>query len=233
MDQLRRKIQETAAQEEISPTKNLPFPIPLKQKPLALMKEKSAPPTARTYPAYECPAFQERSDFWTAWNSHREYLKKLSMIWMNVSASDAEDAFSDATIRAYEKYAVHSSQISNERAWFARLLHNICIDRHRSNKRQRNLCEKVFENITVDMSVFDTADLTPEGSLINAELGDVLVRAIIDLPERLRTPLVLRLVQGEEYTDIARVLGISNDNARKRVQQARSILRLKLDHLRE
>lgn len=171
-------------------------------------------------------------EFWVAWHSHKEYLIKLSMVWMNVSPADAEDAFSDATIRAYEKYAAHAAQISNERAWFARLLHNICIDKHRANKRVRNLHEKVKEINVIDMSALDTFQLTPEGNLLNAELSRRLRAAIEALPDRLKSPVVLRLVQGEEYDDIARKLGISNDNVRKRVQQGRSLLRENLKSFR-
>jgi len=40
--------------------------------------------------------------------------------------------------------------------------------------------------------------------------------------------LIMRLVRGDEYSEIAEILNISNDNARKRVQQARAILRQKL-----
>jgi RNA polymerase sigma-70 factor (ECF subfamily) len=171
--------------------------------------------------------------FWTAWHSHKEYLVRLSMVWMNVSAADAEDAFSDATIRAYEKYATHASHISNERAWFARLLHIICIDKHRANKRVKNLCNKVKEIKAIDMSALDTQQQTPEGNLLNAELGNCIRAAIDALPERLKAPVILRLVQGEEYDDIARRLGISNDNVRKRVQQGRSLLRESLKAFRE
>ncbi|MEH6545619.1 MAG: RNA polymerase sigma factor [Sneathiella sp.] len=170
-------------------------------------------------------------DFWPAWNAHGEYLKRLSMIWMNVSAADAEDAFSEATIRAYEKYEFHADQISNERAWFARLLHNICIDKHRSNKRLKILCERVREINSVDFSIFETTNLSPEGSLINDQLSEILLCAIRELPDRLQKPIILRLVQGEEYTDIAKLLLITNDNARKRVQQGRSALRRKLLHV--
>lgn len=178
--------------------------------------------------AERAPAAVDPEEFWAAWNTHREYLFRLSMIWMNISAADAEDAFADATLRAYEKYAAHAAHISNERAWFARLLHNICIDRHRANRRLGNLCDKVKEVSDIEMAMLETRQLTPEGRLLNRELGARLRAAIDDLPQRLRAPVILRLVQGEEYDDIARQLGISNDNVRKRVQQGRAILRDKL-----
>lgn len=193
--------------------------------------------TTREDPGISVPHCPESTDFpehfWTAWHSHKEYLIKLSMVWMNVSAADAEDAFSDATIRAYEKYAAHAPQISNERAWFARLLHNICIDKHRANKRIKNLYDRVKEISVIDMSALDTRQQTPEGNLLNSELSQRLRAAIENLPDRLRTPVILRLVQGEEYDDIARKLGISNDNVRKRVQQGRGLLRENLRAFRD
>ncbi|USG63070.1 RNA polymerase sigma factor [Sneathiella marina] len=210
-----------------------------KSKNSLLIKECDAQPASNgveNAPVKVDPVLSESSrckqeDFWRAWNSHREYLKRLSMIWMNVSAADAEDAFSEATIRAYEKYEFHASQISNERAWFARLLHNICIDKHRSNKRLKTLCERVREINTVDFSIFESTNLSPEGSLLNEELSGLLLTAIRELPDRLQKPVILRLVQGEDYDDIAKVLEITNDNARKRVQQGRSALRRKLLHI--
>jgi len=171
--------------------------------------------------------------FWTAWNSHREYLRRLSMVWMNISAADAEDALSAATIRAHEKYSKNAHLIINERAWFARLLHNICIDIHRSNKRRTKLGDKVKEVVLIDASEADNVDLTPEAELLNSELRGTISVAINDLPEKLQEPLVMRLVKGDEYSEIALALNISNDNARKRVQQARAILRQKLSYLRE
>ncbi|WP_169545934.1 RNA polymerase sigma factor [Sneathiella aquimaris] len=171
--------------------------------------------------------------FWTAWNNHREYLRRLSLIWMNVSASDAEDALSVATLRAFEKYKENAAQITNERAWFARLLHNICIDIHRANKRRSRLGDKIKEIVEIDTSTVENVELTPEAELLNSELGRCLVGAIKELPEKLKVPLVMRLVKGEEYDDIAAALNISNDNARKRVQQARSILRQNLGYLRD
>jgi len=170
--------------------------------------------------------------FWVAWNSHRDYLLRLSMMWMNISRMDAEDALSDATIRAYEKYRIHVDQINNERAWFARLLHNICIDRHRSNKRRFQLGEKVKEVNNIDQVSVEVIDMTPEAELLNSELGQTLEKAVGELPVKLRDPLVMRLVHGDDYEHIASVMGISNDNARKRVQQARSILRRELAEFR-
>ncbi|MDF2368800.1 sigma-70 family RNA polymerase sigma factor, partial [Sneathiella sp.] len=103
----------------------------------------------------------------------------------------------------------------------------------RANKRIRNLYDKVKEISTIDMSAFDTHQQTPEGNLLNAELSRRLRTAIDSLPERLKAPVVLRLVQGEEYDDIARKLGISNDNVRKRVQQGRGLLRENLKSFRQ
>lgn len=171
--------------------------------------------------------------FWTAWNSHRDYLRRLSYVWMNVSAADAEDALSAATIRAFEKYDAHADQISNERAWFARLLHNICIDIHRSNKRRSKLSNKVKEIVTIDASEKENTEVTPEAELLNSELGKTITSAIRELPDKLQEPLIMRLVRGDEYDSIANSLSISNDNARKRVQQARAILRRKLSYLKD
>ncbi len=168
--------------------------------------------------------------FWLAWNSHKEYLKKLSMVWMNVSASDAEDAFSEATIHAFEKYRASAAEISNERAWFARLLHNICIDRHRANKRQRKLRDTIQEIDSLFYPTMNNSVPTPEAEFINGQLKSDIKQAIDGLPDRLKRPLVMRLVQEEDYDDIARELDISNDNARKRVQQARAYLRSSLAH---
>lgn len=174
----------------------------------------------------------EKIDFWQSWSDNRDYLRRLSYRWMNISAMDAEDALSDAAIRAFDKFKVHSPTIINERAWLARLLHNICIDTHRSNKRRGDLVERVKEVSEIQELSIVTSEPSPEQALLNSELGNHIKQAIDGLPEKIRIPIILRLVRGDDYAEIATRLNISNDNVRKRVQQGRAILRDKLSKFR-
>ena len=48
---------------------------------------------------------------------------------------------------------------------------------------------------------------------------------IASLPDRLRYPLILHCCQNKSYPNIAKQLTISEDNVRKRIQEARKILK--------
>lgn len=48
------------------------------------------------------------------------------------------------------------------------------------------------------------------------------------LPDRLRHPLILHCCQEKSYSDIAKQLALSEENIRKRIQEARKILQKQL-----
>jgi RNA polymerase sigma-70 factor (ECF subfamily) len=59
-----------------------------------------------------------------------------------------------------------------------------------------------------------------------------VIRCIRQLPPNLRTAAELRLLEEMPYPEAAHQLGISEANLRKRVQQARQILRQRLEDYR-
>jgi DNA-directed RNA polymerase specialized sigma24 family protein len=73
-------------------------------------------------------------------------------------------------------------------------------------------------------------DVSSEEHFLNTELWQAVVREIEALPIPLRQSLQLRMAD-VPYPEIAARTGISQENARKRVQQARVALRVRLhDH---
>lgn len=72
------------------------------------------------------------------------------------------------------------------------------------------------------------AETTPEGSALSAELRAVLEEAIRALPERQRTVLVLRDVEGWPAEDVCALLDIAAGNQRVLLHRARAAVRATL-----
>ena len=69
------------------------------------------------------------------------------------------------------------------------------------------------------------SDDSPEERCIATEIGTLIANAIGQLPPLLRVAAQLRFVDEVPYPEMAERLAITTENARKRVQQARRILR--------
>ena len=80
------------------------------------------------------------------------------------------------------------------------------------------------------LTTFDWVPEPPRGFV-----RDLRIRwALEDLPPNLRQPSILRFYHAMPYRDIATQLHLSPVNVRKRIQQARAILRVQLqDYLVE
>jgi RNA polymerase sigma factor (sigma-70 family) len=168
--------------------------------------------------------------FWMLWDLHKGHLYHLCLWQMGGVREDAEDALSRAMLRALEKLPNNACKIENFRAWLSRLTLNLCVDMHRERRRQVRRLES-FENAQPGANErLLAADIdSPEEGLINREVFAYVCRAVDDLPQRLREPFVLRFFQEMDYREIAEYLILSTDNVRKRIQQARDILREQLN----
>lgn len=72
---------------------------------------------------------------------------------------------------------------------------------------------------------------TPESNLLSAELADRVSKAVSDLPEDLRTAIVLRELEGLSYEEIATVMECPIGTVRSRIFRAREAIDKQLQPL--
>lgn len=186
----------------------------------------------RTQPAPD-PAAQPATgpaapNFWPLWIDQQDNLLKQCLKLMSGNMDDAQDALSEAMVKASTKFEDSMDEIRNHRAWLSRIVHNACIDLHRQNRRKAEYKEETHGNSTADTPASPmTAPVipSPEESYLTGERLDQLDEALNAMQESLRKPLLMRCVQDRSYDEIARALGLSNCAVRKRVQLAREQLR--------
>jgi RNA polymerase sigma factor (sigma-70 family) len=162
------------------------------------------------------------SAFWSLWEHYRRHLYAVCLRQMNGAHFDAADAVSRSMLVAQKKLPAYAPHIENLEAWLTRLTSNVCLDMHRERRRA------MHGRVSIDDSEIEPAlrsDHSPEEDYLAREVRKVVARAIGDLPATLRDAARLRFVQETSYPVMARLLSITQENARKRVQQARAILR--------
>ncbi len=168
------------------------------------------------------------SAFWYLWQHYRDDLYRCCLQYMGGNPTEAEDALSLAMLKALKKLQNSTGTISNYKAWLTTLTRNHCIDIYRKcNKPTERVNSLEAMDIKEDFLLPSTFE-TPEATLMRKELWTVICLAIDNLPPKLREPFIQRYILEKSYQDIAQELAISYDNTRKRVSQAREILRKQL-----
>jgi RNA polymerase sigma-70 factor (ECF subfamily) len=171
------------------------------------------------------PMEREHTCFWPTWSKHRNHCLRICMVCMKGNREEAEEALSIAMLRAWSRHPDHAARTINMRGWLSRLTYNVCMDIH----RERSALARRFDRLDAlppeSPSSIDVRAESPERVLIRHETYRFVSHAIDDLPTPLRQPFILRFVEEMSYPDIAEQLALTNANVRKRVQQARAILR--------
>lgn len=157
--------------------------------------------------------------FWDAWLKNESHLRKycLSLLWR--CPDEVEDVLGKVMLRAATKF--RSEKINNHRAWLRRFVHNACMDYYRNNA----LYDRSVSDIT--NALHGSESESPQQGFERAETLKRIEQDLLDLPENLRTPLLLRFID-VSYDEISRILDITNGTARKRIQLARDRLRQKM-----
>jgi RNA polymerase sigma factor (sigma-70 family) len=170
----------------------------------------------------------DRAAFWLLWNQHQAYLYRRCLGWTGGNRTHAEEALSQASLKAWAKLPNSAAKIANPKAWLIRLTYNLCVDLQRQRNRRAFGVENVEELTTSATEATISNFESPESAVLRREMGEQIRRAIDELPPRLRYPFVMRFCREMSYADIAQQLDLSNSNARKRIQQARSVLQKQL-----
>ena len=144
---------------------------------------------------------------------------------------DRDDLAQEVWIRVYHNIKRLNDPM-NFRGWLRRIATNLFYDELRKRKRVSHPISlddlRLFEEGKIGWDYWDwvISDYPiPTDTLATTEINEFLRLAIADLPETLRTTIILREIDGMSYEKIAELTGVSIGKIKYRMAKARAKLR--------
>ena len=139
---------------------------------------------------------------------------------------DAEDLVQETFLRAYRSYD-RFAEGTNLRAWLYRILTNTYFNQYRQRQTRP---EELSLDITDDFYLFhkllpeeasDPSLISAEAKVVESMLAEDVRRAIDQLPEQFRVPILLADLEGFSYKEIASMLEIPMGTVMSRLSRGR------------
>ena len=167
-----------------------------------------------------------------AWEAivRQNWRKVFNVAYKFVGKHDeAEDLTQDIFLKIFKSLDTFDRR-ANFQTWLISVSRNLCIDHYRSVRKERE---------TIDRGV-DAADLSPAsteaGPVAQLEQRDrvtLLRQALAELPDTLRTAVVMRDLQELSYHEIAEKLQLPEGTVKSRINRGRTELARQVHLLRE
>jgi RNA polymerase sigma-70 factor, ECF subfamily len=138
-------------------------------------------------------------------------------LYMLRDTHDAQDAAQDCFIKACRALQDFSPDASLY-TWLYRIAMNTCLDSRRKRSRVRTDNHSTLEDMP-------SPQPSPEKLYESKEISVAVRGALQQMPEKLRTTIVLREIEGLSYEEIAEILDISSGTVKSRISRAREELR--------
>lgn len=152
---------------------------------------------------------------------------------------NAEDLAQETFIRIYKAADRYKPGRAQFKTWMYLIAKRLCLNEVRNQARRSRF--KVDNIVTSDnahgvddeqIDIIATAPadaaFQPEVALERKELRNAIQKAIAELPEQYRFPLVLRDIQGLSYDEIGKILELRSGTTKSRINRARIMLKDKL-----
>jgi len=164
--------------------------------------------------------------------SHQDRLYSIALRLLG-DPRDAEEVAQDALVRAYRAIAGYESQRVRElhlRPWLATILVNLCRNRARRHRPLLVPLDEGSSTVDPERTPPELRSRDPRGSPHDAALRRDSAREwaalVAALPDRYRTPVVLRHVDGLSYDEMADVLGRPEGTLKAQVHRGLAQLRV-------
>jgi RNA polymerase sigma-70 factor, ECF subfamily len=138
--------------------------------------------------------------------------------------SETEDVMQEAYVRAYEHLAQFEGR-ARFSTWLTRIAVNEAIKRSRMRGRLDPLEVEGSEREDGAMQVFQRELPTPEADASRNEMGFILEKAVLALPDGYRVVVVLRDIEEMSTAETAEALSLSESNVKVRLHRAHELLR--------
>jgi RNA polymerase sigma-70 factor (ECF subfamily) len=143
---------------------------------------------------------------------------------------EAVDLAQETFVRVYFALERYHTQFAFS-TYIYRIAANLAISELRRRKRRRLLSlTGLFQGEGESQAEFQPAD---ERKLVDREMLDderdqQIAAAIAALPEKYRTPIILRDIQGKSYDEVAEIMGLGLGTTKSRISRARGLLKERL-----
>jgi RNA polymerase sigma-70 factor (ECF subfamily) len=144
--------------------------------------------------------------------------------WLMRNEQDAEDAVQQACLRAFRFFPGFRG--GDGRAWLMRIVRNTCYTLLRAKGPMQDAAE-YDENLTPR----DSCAPNPEEVLLQNDIGDLVRKALEELPVKFREVVILRELEGMSYKEIANITGMQAGTVMSSLSRARGRLRHVLTRL--
>jgi RNA polymerase sigma-70 factor, ECF subfamily len=150
-------------------------------------------------------------------------LHRAMSAYLAGSNVEADDILQETFLKAYHNLGSFEGK-SGYYTWLYSIARNLCIDEFRKLKHEKNRINKPV----------DEFELTSETFSSENERGEILMlrKAIAQLPELLRSVVVMYTIDGMTYSEIAEVTGINEQTLKNRMFRARKELAVLLNKMR-
>ena len=130
---------------------------------------------------------------------------------------DAEDMVQETLIRLW-KSMQEGTQIDNLEAFALTVCRNLCLD---------YMARREQQNVAFDEELHDRPDATrsPYDDIVRSEQSARLNALINTLPEKQRTAMQLRDIEGRTYREIADIMQVSESDVKVNIFRARRTVR--------
>ena len=155
---------------------------------------------------------------------------------MTRSREEAEDLVQETFMKAFRSFRTFQPD-TNIRAWLFKILTNSYINRYR--KQQGEPPKARFQDVKAFLASEEAAETAAaaqdmEPLELDERLDGEVKRALEELPEEFRIVVVMALVEGMSYKEIARVLDCPIGTVMSRLYRGRQALRRRLaDYAKE
>ena len=151
---------------------------------------------------------------------------------MTRNQADAEDLVQEAYLRGFRGFGGFTEG-TNLRAWLFRILTNAFINTYRSQQRrpaESDLADLEDMYLYRRLPTLETVgpSRSAEDQLLDMLTDDEVKRALEDLPENFRLPVLLADVEGFAYKEIAEMLDIPIGTVMSRLHRGRKAMQKSL-----
>ena len=126
------------------------------------------------------------------------------------NSHDVQDVLQEVLIKYMEKAPAFADE-NHEKAWLLKVTANLCKDFLRFNRHHSY----------VNIDEAETVCSQPEHTQI--------IKEVLLLPAKYKAVLLLHYIEGYQVKEIAKILGISENAVKKRLQRGKQTLKLKLN----